>query len=125
MSLTSSCVYSTSTARNQGRTMKITAATANILGTWLSVWSCSCVAAWSTLMTALTTIAASRIGNESLTAIQSASRPRSAARLRSLLSMEETLHEGADHEMPSVHEDEEQDLERKRDEERRQDHHAH
>src|SRR5579859_6556440 len=76
-------------------------------------------------MTALTTIAASRIGNESLTAIQRTSRPRSAARLRSELSMEEALHEGTDHQVPSVHEDEEQDLERERDQEWREHHHPH
>src|SRR5262249_5069592 len=83
------------------------------------------VVAWRMLITALTTIAASRIGKESLTAIQRASRPRSTARLRSLLSIEETLHERADHEVPSVHEDEQQDLERERDQERRQHHHPH
>src|SRR3954467_11662636 len=104
MSRTRSCVYSARTAMVQGSMTKTTAATANILGTWLSVWSCSCVAAWSTLMTALTTIAVSRIGNESLTATQRTSRPRSAAMLRSALSMEEALHDGADDQMPSVHE---------------------
>src|SRR5689334_11109952 len=76
-------------------------------------------------MTALTTIAASRIGNESLTATQRTWRPRSAAMLRSALSMEEALHDGADDQMPSVHEDEEQDFERERNQERRQDQHPH
>src|SRR5258708_11353685 len=76
-------------------------------------------------MTPITTIAVRRIGSESLTATQRTSRPRSAAMLRSALSMEEALHDGADDQMPSVHEDEEQDLERERDQERRQDHHPH
>src|SRR5579862_202651 len=125
MLLIRSPVYSARTASAQGSVTKITAATANIFGTWLSVWSCSCVAAWSTLIAALTTIAASRIGNESLTATQRTSRPRSAARLSSELSMEETLHEGAHDEVPAVHEDEQQDLERERDQERRQHHHPH
>src|ERR1043166_6509710 len=101
---------------------KITAATANIFGTWFSDCSWICVAAWRIEIPPPTTSPAIRIGNESLIAMRSAPRPRSTASWK--LSIE-TLDQGAHDEMPSVHEDEEQDLERERNEDRRKHEHDH
>src|SRR2546428_13104665 len=106
---------------SHGRMRKITAATVNILGTWLIDCSWICVAAWRTEITAPTTSPATRIGNESLIAMRSAPRPRSIAIW--VLSIK-ALDQRADDQVPSVHEDQEQDLEGKRNKDGREDEHA-
>src|SRR5919107_656628 len=89
----------------------------------VSVCSWICVTAWKTLTMRPTARPTSSSGSATFSASSIAATARLMTRSLSIALGPEAAHEGRRHEVPAVHEDEQEDLERQGDEDRWQHHH--
>src|SRR5580704_8454147 len=111
----------------QGSNIRMPARNAISRGTVLKAVSCMEVAICTRLMTMPTTKPIANIGAATQKAIIKASRMICTTESGVICnnSLVEALHERPDHQVPSVHQYEQHDLEWRRDHHRRQLHHAH